>query len=154
MANDPTFYRFHLKSYDTTSKLLKNWGNWHYSLCVVFIIFLQYEFFSISSAKMSLDVSNLLVSFDFYAYMLLGDMLMCLIYVINNFHCLCYIHTGRHMKFQQKRNKCKKVKFKTLITPKHAQWPQIPLIFSQTFFKVEIPPKMTLVLNMSLCGNI
>jgi hypothetical protein len=33
-------------------------------------------------------------------YILLEDMLMCLINVINNFHWLWYIHTARQMKFQ------------------------------------------------------
>jgi hypothetical protein len=35
-----------------------------------------------------------------YMYILLGDMLMCFIHVINNFHCLWYIHTARQMEIQ------------------------------------------------------
>jgi hypothetical protein len=61
-------------------------------------------FFRISSAKRSLYVSNLQVSFVFM-YILLEDMLMCLINVINNFHCLWYIHTARQMKIQPQKIK-------------------------------------------------
>jgi hypothetical protein len=33
-------------------------------------------------------------------HILLEDILMCLIYVINNFNCLWYIHTARQTKVQ------------------------------------------------------
>jgi hypothetical protein len=62
-------------------------------------------FFSrILSTKRSLHVSSLQVSFVFM-HILLGDMLMCLINVINNFHCLWYIHTARQMEIQPKKIK-------------------------------------------------
>jgi hypothetical protein len=58
---------------------------------LVFNIFLQYEFFRISSTKKLLYVSNLHVSFVFLN-ILLGDMLMCLIHVMNDFLLTVYSH--------------------------------------------------------------
>jgi hypothetical protein len=38
-------------------------------------------------------------------HMLLGDMLVCLINVMNDFNCLWYIHTTKKIKFQPKKLK-------------------------------------------------
>jgi hypothetical protein len=100
---------------------MRNLRNWHYCWCVVlFFIFLQYDFFSsvyahslicVSYRTYEIDYCSLFLSFDFrissaerslwasilhvskvFMHTLLGDMLMCLIYVINDFHCLRYLH--------------------------------------------------------------
>jgi hypothetical protein len=41
-----------------------------------------------------------LTSIICFMCILLGDMLLCLINVINSFHCLWYIHTARQMEIQ------------------------------------------------------
>jgi hypothetical protein len=73
--------------------------------------------------KRSQYVSNLQVSFVFM-HILLGDMLMCLINVINNIHCLWYIYTARQMKMHPKNVRViqvQKGQIKNLVTPKQAQ---------------------------------
>ena len=77
-------------------------------MCRLLSYFFDMIFFRISRAKRSLYVSGLQVSFVFmYTSILLGDMLMCLICVINNFHCLWYMysHIARQMKIQSKKIK-------------------------------------------------
>jgi hypothetical protein len=64
-----------------------------------YLYFSNMIFFRKPSAKRSTYMSRLQVSFVF-THILLEGMLVCLINVINNFHCLWYIHTARQKKIQ------------------------------------------------------
>jgi hypothetical protein len=94
-------------------------------MCRLFIIVTMYlcimNCFVYQCANISLYhvyTSNLLVSIFFFN-VLLKDMVMCLIYVMIDLHYLWYILTDRQKKFRPwKKIKCKKVKFKTLLTKK------------------------------------
>jgi hypothetical protein len=60
-------------------------------MCCLFIIYLQYNFFSYIKFKRSLYVPSLQVLFVFM------HMCICLNYVMHDFHCSWYIHTDRQM---------------------------------------------------------
>jgi hypothetical protein len=60
--------------------------------CFIHYIFLIWIF--TDKWKRPLYVPSFKVSFVFM-HIMLGDTFMCLIYVLDNFHCLGYIHTAR-----------------------------------------------------------
>jgi hypothetical protein len=91
-------HRIHLKIYNKFKKLtLVLMCRFIHHISVIWI-------FRISSAKRSQYVSSLQVSFAFM-HTVIGDMLMCLINVIDNSRCLWYIHTARQTKIQPKKIK-------------------------------------------------